>query len=236
MSTRSPHRPSPHEDSPHIICTVDVVALTLIATRLHVALLQRAQPPAQGDWALPGGYVHAQTDADTSAAARRVLADKLGMHGVYLEQLATFSGPRRDPRGWSLSVAHCALLPADALPAQGPAGAIRWVDVQQLPGLPFDHAAIVAAALARVRNKSQYSSLPVHLCGEQFTLPQLQAVYEAVLGDTLNKVSFRRKMDDMGLLEAVPGAMLTGAAHRPAQFWRVRPAYRQHLAVTPRGL
>ena len=227
---------SPLEDIPHIICTVDVVLLTLIDTRLHVALLQRAHAPHAGEWALPGGYIHAQADADAAAAATRVLAGKLGVRGAYLEQLATFSGARRDPRGWSLAVAHCALLPADAVPAQGPAGAIRWVDVARLPQLPFDHADMVAAALARVRSKSQYSSLPVHLCGERFTLPQLQAVYEAVLGEPLNKVSFRRKMDELAMLEPVPGAMQTGAANRPAQLWRVRAHYRQRLALTPRGL
>ena len=226
----------PIEDHPQIWCTVDVVLLTLIDQRLHLALLQRANAPFAGAWALPGGYIHAQTDADAAAAATRVLASKLGVHGVYLEQLATFSGPDRDPRGWSVAVAHCALLPADAVPARGPAGAIQWVDVAQLPELPFDHDAIVQAALARVRSKSLYSSLPVYLCGESFTLPQLQTVYETVLGDTLNKVSFRRKMDEMGMLEAIPGAMLTGQANRPSQLWRVRDDYRQRLALTPRGL
>ncbi len=226
----------PPDDFPHIWCTVDVVLLTLIDRQLHVALLQRANAPFQGEWALPGGYIHAQTDADAHAAAKRVLADKLGVHGAYLEQLATFSGPSRDPRGWSVAIAHCALLPADAVPAHGPAGAIQWVNAAQLPALPFDHHAIVQTALARVHSKSQYSSLPVHLCGEQFTLPQLQAVYETVLGEALNKVSFRRKMDELGMLEAIPGAMLTGAANRPSQLWRVREAYRQQLALTARGL
>jgi 8-oxo-dGTP diphosphatase len=121
----SPLPPASPEDVPHIICTVDVVLLTLIGARLHVALLQRAQAPHAGEWALPGGYIHAQTDEDAAAAAARVLADKLGVHGVYLEQLATFSGARRDPRGWSLAVAHCALLPADAVPAQGRANPLR---------------------------------------------------------------------------------------------------------------
>ena len=74
----------PPDDFPHIWCTVDVVLLTLIDRQLHVALLQRANAPFQGEWALPGGYIHAQTDADAHAAAKRVLADKLGVHGAYL--------------------------------------------------------------------------------------------------------------------------------------------------------
>lgn len=75
--------------------------------------------------------------------------------------------------------------------------------VSRLPKLPFDHKSIIDLAVSRVRSKSQYSSLPVYLCGEHVTLPRLQAVYEAVLGEPINKVSFRRKMDEMGILEAV---------------------------------
>ncbi|WP_460480427.1 NUDIX hydrolase [Comamonas humi] len=216
-----------------VLVSVDVVLLTLVDSELHAVLVRRAHAPFAGVWALPGGYVHAQEDADAQASAARVLRDKAGIDGVYLEQLATFSGPARDPRGWSVAIAYCALVPQPQLPADRADVAV--VPVAALPQLPFDHRAIIEAALARVRSKSQYSSLPVHLCGDTFTLPYLQSVYEAVLGEPLNKVSFRRKMDEMGLLEAVPGAM-QGGAHRPAQLYRVRPAFRQALALSARGL
>lgn len=214
--------------------TVDVVLLTLVEQQLHAVLLRRAAGPFAGVLALPGGYVHPQEDEDTKASAARVLRSKVGIEGAYLEQLATFSGPARDPRGWSVAIAYCALLPQQSLP-KGRED-ISVVPVSSLPQLPFDHRAIVDAALARVRSKSLYSSLPVHLCGETFTLPQLQQVYENILGEPLNKVSFRRKMDEMDWLEAVPGAMQSGAAHRPAQLYRVKPAFRQELALSPRGL
>ena len=76
----------------------------------------------------------------------------------------------------------------------------------------------------------------MHFFAETFTLPQLQQVYEGILGEPLNKVSFRRKMDELGMLEPVPGEMLAGGAHRPAQLHRVRPAFRQQLALSVRGL
>ena len=76
----------------------------------------------------------------------------------------------------------------------------------------------------------------MHLCGPTFTLPQLQQVYESILGEALNKVSFRRKMDEMQLLEPVPGALQGGGAHRPAQLYRVRPAFQRELALSVRGL
>lgn len=223
----------PSTEQHHVICTVDVVLLTLLHGALHVALLPRDKAPFAGVLALPGGYVHAQEDAGTQASAARVLQTKAGLVSPYLEQLATFSGPARDPRGWSISVAYCALVPASVLEQSR---GLQLLPVQDVPALAFDHADILATALERVRSKSLYSSLPVHLCAQPFTLPQLQSVYEAVLGETLNKVSFRRKMEELGMLEALPGQLQTGAAHRPAQLYRVRAAFRQQLSLSARGL
>lgn len=219
--------------TPTLVCTVDVVLLTLLENRLQVALLPRDRAPHGGRLALPGGFVHPQTDRDTRDAAERMLRDKAGLVSPYLEQLASFSGPDRDPRGWSISVAYVALVPASLL-AQGHAH-LRWHPVDALPPLPFDHTEIVAQAVARVRSKSQYSSLPVHLCGERFTLPQLKLVYEAVLGERVNQVSFRRRMDELGMLEPMVGETV-GGAHRPAQVWRVKEAFRGELSLSERVL
>lgn len=222
------------ESIPAVICTVDVVLLTLEQATLKVALVRREREPFAQALALPGGYIHAQDDVDAQASAVRVLREKAGLESPYLEQLATFTGAVRDPRGWSVAVAYCALVPATVL-AQA-AGRVELVAVDALPPLPFDHRQIIDTAVLRVRSKSQYSSLPVHLCAEPFTLPQLQAVYEAVLGEPVNKVSFRRKVDELAMLEPVPGALQTGGAHRPAQLYRVRPAYRRQLSLSARGL
>ena len=223
----------PDDPQPPLIYTVDVVLLTLLDGALHVALLAREHAPWAGQLALPGGYVHPQEDASAQASAVRVLQHKARVVSPYLEQLATFSGPARDPRGWSVAVAYYALVPSCVLQAHA---ALQWLPVHQLPPLAFDHAEMVAAAVARVRGKSQYSSLPVHLCAEPFTLPQLQLVYEAVLGEALNKVSFRRKMEEWGMLEPVPGALQGGGAHRPAQLYRLRPPFRRQLSLGVRGL
>lgn len=220
---------------PDIICTVDVVLLTLRHDTLHVALLRREHAPFAGALALPGGYIHPDADEDTGDAAIRMLRDKTGIASPYLEQLATFSGRARDPRGWSISVCYYALVPLAVIEsAAHPELVLAAVDA--LPGLPFDHRQIVDAAVERVRNKSSYSSLPVHLCGEAFTLPQLQGVYEALLGEAINKVSFRRKIDELAILEAIAGAMETGKANRPAQLYRLKPGFRRKLSLTDRGL
>lgn len=103
-------------------------------------------------WALPGGFIHTGEDADAKASAARVLRTKVGIEGAYLEQLATFSGPARDPRGWSVAIAYCALLPVQNLPPDR--ADISVVPLSALPQLPFDHRAILDAALERVRSKA----------------------------------------------------------------------------------
>jgi 8-oxo-dGTP diphosphatase len=217
-----------------VICTVDIVLLSLHDARLQVALLARDRDPFSGVPALPGGYIHAQQDASAHDAAERVLWEKTGIRSPYLEQLATFSGPGRDPRGWSVSIAHYALVPASLVPAGDTR--LQWLPVKRLPALPFDHKSIVDTAVERLRAKSQYSSLPVYLCGESFTLPQLQAVYEAVLGEPVNKVSFRRKIDELAMLEPIAGEQEQGRANRPAQLYRLRREYRHALSLTGRSL
>lgn len=216
-----------------VICTVDIVLLTLHQESLQVALLRRDHAPFEGDYALPGGYIHAEQDGNAYEAAMRVIRAKTGIVPPYLEQLATFSGPARDPRGWSVSIAHYALVPYEIV--AGLADDVRLAPASATGELPFDHAAIVAAAVERLRNKSQYSSLPCFLAGETFTLPQLQRLYEIVLGEPLNKVSFRRKMSEMDMLEAVDGQFTEASAHRPAQLYRLKDASRP-LHLLQRGL
>ncbi|GHU37922.1 NUDIX hydrolase [Betaproteobacteria bacterium] len=218
-----------------IIATVDVILLTLKEGCLRVALLKRDREPYANVLALPGGYIHPDGDADTEAAAERVLREKTGIVSPYLEQLATFSGRGRDPRGWSLSICYYALVPPELIESVGrPDLSLHPVDT--LRGLPFDHARIIAAAVDRVKNKSSYSSLPVYLCGDAFTLPQLQAVYEILLGEPINKVSFRRKIEEFDILEPIQGVLATGGAHRPAQLYRLKKQYRKCLSVSDRGL
>lgn len=218
-----------------VICTVDLVLLTLQDSVLKVALHKRERAPFEGVAALPGGFIHPAEDANTRSAALRVLREKTAIVPPYLEQLATFSGPARDPRGWSVSIVYYALVPFDVVEGAVTAD-LKLASVDERLDLPFDHRQIVDAAVARLRSKSQYSSLPCHLAGDTFTLPQLQRVYEALMGEPLNKVSFRRKITEMDMLEPVEGMFSSGAAHRPAQLYRLKPALRDRLTLIERGL
>jgi 8-oxo-dGTP diphosphatase len=218
-----------------LICTVDVVLLTLDGGVLKVALLKRDREPFRNVLALPGGFIDANEDADTRDAAMRVLEQKTGIKAPYLEQLATFSGAARDPRGWSISVSYYALVSYEVI-AQAGHPDVKLHGVDRPLKLPFDHRAIVETAVERLRSKSQYSSLPCYLAGDSFTLPQLQRIYEALMGEPLNKVSFRRKITEMGVLEAVEGEFETAGAHRPAQLHRMKPEHRDGVTHLQRGL
>lgn len=204
------------QEHPRPIATVDTVLLTLRDDRLQVALVKREADPYHGVLALPGGFVHVQEDVDLAGTAARVLRQKLGIDPIYLEQLYTFSGPVRDPRGWSISVAYYALVPESRLPEDNPAFQLRPVD--DLPPLPFDHDVIVGTAMERLCGKATYSTLPAFLLEDLFTMSELQEVYELTMGKKLDRLTFRKKIIDQGIVQPVAGKKRIGQ-HRPAQLY-----------------
>lgn len=205
-------------DYPLPVVTVDAALLTLLDGRLHVALHRRDNEPFAGKLALPGGVIHLDKDGSAEDAIRRVLANKTGFAPRYLEQLQVFSGATRDPRWWTVAITFVALVPLEDLEAAGE-DVFQFYDVDALPAdLAFDHAAIIAAAVSRVRNKSSYSTMPCALLPEKFTLTQLQRTYEAVLQTKLAKASFRRRLNALDVL--VPTDEYLEGGQRPAQLFK----------------
>jgi 8-oxo-dGTP diphosphatase len=216
--------------------TVDLVLMSALDGALHALLMRRAQPPATGKWALPGGFVH--LDESLDAAARRILHEKARIASAFLEQLYTFGAVDRDPRTRIITVAYYALLPAarfeKALKASrdlalgkivtswkgetGGRAEAYGADGGRL-GLAFDHADILGLAVKRLRGKLDYSQVGFELLPPQFTLRQLQDVHEAILGVRFNKPAFRRRMLDKGVLEAT-GLREQGVTYRPAELFR----------------
>ncbi|MEL7022110.1 MAG: NUDIX domain-containing protein, partial [Bacteroidota bacterium] len=196
---------------------------------LKVLLIQRGHDPYEGKWALPGGFVDMNEDIKT--AALRELEEETGVKDVYIEQLYTFGAPERDPRGRVVSVAYYALVNLEEHPVQSSSDArnVAWYDVRQLPKLAFDHDDIMAMAIQRLRTKMRYQPLGFELLPEQFTLPQLQQLYETVLGvKEINKRNFRTKILKMGILEEV--GKQTNVAHRPATLYRFdKEKYEQRI-------
>lgn len=205
---------------------VDVALFSVVDERLKVLLVKRAREPEIRRWALPGGMLKPHLDASLTATARRMLADKVAVELPHLEEVATYSGPDRDPRGWSVMVLFYALLPLDKINAvvRNKVEAVEWADASA-PGhrLAFDHAEQLAAAVKKLRAKVADDALPLHLLPEKFTLSQLQSVVSVILGQPVDKSSFRRRLktssDLVELDEFVRGAQ------RPAQLFRASEGF-----------
>jgi 8-oxo-dGTP diphosphatase len=220
---------------PQPIVTVDVVLLTLKDDELLAALTLRDREPCKGELALPGGWVHIEEDEDDLAAAVRILKNKAGLDSPYFEQLKTFANRHRDSRGWSVSIAHYALVPYEAVQSVQH-DHLEWRSVDAIRSLPFDHLEILRTAVSRVRSKTLYSSLPVHLMPKTFSLTELQHVYERLLGGALDKRSFRRRIEELDIIEPAPGKPTARGAHRPAQLYQVKRRFGQGLALADRNL
>ncbi|MBP9198508.1 MAG: NUDIX hydrolase [Gemmatimonadales bacterium] len=202
--------------------TVDVVIFTIREQRLQVLLVRRGIPPYQGAWAIPGGFV--LDDEALEAAAARELMEETGVRDVYLEQLYTFGDPGRDPRGRVVTVAYFALIRSDQQVAAGSdAAEARWWPADAPPPLAFDHDRILAYAIERLSNKLEYTTVGFQLLPERFTLGELQAVYEAVLGRPLDKRNFRRKLELLDILVPLAEHRTAGRA-RPARLYRFAAA------------
>lgn len=223
--------PESHPAPARFPVTVDVVALTVTDDVLNVLLITRLIEPFRGRLALPGGFVLAGEDLAT--AASRELSEETGVEEVpgHLEQLGSYGPKGRDPRGDVLTVAHLLLAPNfPVLSAGSDAEHAAWYPVSQVPGgelrLAFDHEQILADALERAKSKLEYSPLGAAFCGDEFTIAQLRAVYEAVWGTRLDPRNFHRKATGTpGFLEDT-GRMTTGEAGRPAALFRLVQAAR----------
>ncbi|MFE9453155.1 NUDIX domain-containing protein [Streptomyces sp. NPDC006739] len=222
--------------------TVDLAVLTLREGALHVLLVERGQEPYAGHWALPGGFV--LPDESAERAARRELAEETGLSdvsGLRLEQLRTYSEPGRDPRMRVVSVAFTALLPDAPEPrGGGDAAQARWLPYDTARPLAFDHDRILADAHDRIGARLECSCVATAFCPPQFTLGELQRVYEAVWGTGLDRPNFRRKvLATPGFVEPVPGAArLTGGRGKPAALYRAGTATTLHpplLRPSPEG-
>lgn len=222
---------------PPFAVTVDLVVLTVRKDSLCTLAVQRGEPPFQGRWALPGGFV--QADEDLAAAAARELNEETGLRAhdpgphpseAHLEQLATYGEPRRDPRMRVVSVAYLVLAPDLPTPTPGgDAHGVRWAAVEDVLGadggepqhrLAFDHGKILADGVERARSKIEYSSLATAFCPPEFTVGELRRVYEAVWGVTLDPRNFHRKVTGTPGFLVPTGGTTARQGGRPAQLFR----------------
>lgn len=215
---------------PSPLVTVDSVLFTVHQQALCVLLVERANQPQKGRWGLPGGFIDMAHDDSTRATALRKLTEKTGVSPSWLEQLDTFSGPDRDPRGWSLTVTWFALIAwVDCELHIASVSDARWVPVDKLADFPlaFDHQAIIDAALNRLQQKTKYSLLPVYCLPDTFTHGQLQEATEVILGQPIQRKSLIRRFEASDMFEDTGESMATGT--RKARLWRRKPGVDFHL-------
>ena len=194
---------------------VVVVIFTVRQDGLSVLLIERAAEPCPGQWALPGGVL--QPGESLDSAATRKLADETGVSDLFLEQLYTFD--RLGDGRADIVVTYFALVDVARTRLRSeltwrPA----WHPVRQLPSLAFENERIVAYAEERLRSKLAYTNVVYSLLPQRFTLTQMQHVYETILGETLDKRNFRRRVVGLGIVQET-GAMVKEGAHRPAMLY-----------------
>jgi 8-oxo-dGTP diphosphatase len=213
---------APEQNGETLQVTVDVVIFTLFDDDLRILLVRRG-PAGAKQWALPGGVP--RPDEGLESAALRILAAEAGLGDVYLEQLYTFGEPGRHPGGRVITVAYFAVVPADQAASVCCGSDLGWRSVYDLPSLAFDHGRIVDYALTRLRYKLEYTAVGFELLPCEFTLSELQAAYEIVLGEELDKRNFRRKILRADVIE--PSGSYRSGEGRPARLYR----YREHAVA-----
>lgn len=211
-----------------IAVAVDVVLFTLRSGVLQGMLIKRRNPPFQGMWALPGGFVEPQESLEE--AALRELYEEAGIDEPYIEQLYAFGQPDRDPRMRVISIAYLALTAPVQAKAGDDAVEADWYPLDDLPPMAFDHAKIVDCALMWLRHQLQDETVGFHLLPTEFTLTELQTLYEAVYGEKLDKRNFRRRILQASILQ-ITGSLRVGEG-RPARLYR----YRKDVEITSRRL
>ncbi len=207
--------------------------------KMSVFLTQRTQFPFKDKWSLAGGFVEPTKTLEITAL--NVLKNKMHINNLYLEQLYTFDNPSRDPRMRIVSVAYMALVNRQELP-MALQQADNWFTVNRQNGkliltnennpelkldlsdnecLAFDHAEIIQTGLIRLKNKIEYTDLAFHLLPAEFTLTEMQNVYEAILGKKLLAPAFRRVVKSQ---VTATGNMTGGLGHRPSALYRYNGA------------
>jgi ADP-ribose pyrophosphatase YjhB (NUDIX family) len=210
-------------DYPHPAVTVDVAVFTIEDGELAVLLIRRAAEPFAGRWALPGGFVEIRESL--RRAAWRELHEETGIRAGFLEQLAAFGRPDRDPRERVISVAYYALVPRGRLTirAASDAADARLFRLADLPELAFDHAKILRRARERLREKGDDAHIAMQLMPTSFTLSELHRAQELICGRSLDKRNFRKRILATDLVEPTGEKRRVGR-HRPAALYRARHA------------
>ena len=189
----------------HMAVTTDCVIFTFEDRQLKVLLVRRGAEPFKGSWAFPGGFL--QMDETAKDGALRELREETALEPAAIGELGVFSDVDRDPRERVITIAYYALVKPSEVIGGDDADEAAWFPVDHLPELAFDHKKIFETAMERLRRDIHFEPIGFDLLDDEFTIPDLQRLYEAILGVKFDRRNFQRKIMSSGILEeAGPGS------------------------------
>ena len=186
---------------PHPSVTTDCVIFGFDGIKLKVLLIERGLEPYKGKWALPGGFL--RMDEDAEQGALRELKEETGLEAAYIKQFHTFTAPNRDPRERVITIAHYALVRLQDVAGGDDAARAEWFALDNVPALAFDHDQILRIAISELRRQIHFEPVGFELLPKQFTIKELQALYEAILDVKFDRRNFYKKMQHLELLTQV---------------------------------
>ncbi|HZL11458.1 MAG TPA: NUDIX domain-containing protein [Prolixibacteraceae bacterium] len=205
---------------PRHYVAVDCVILGYQNEEVKLLLYPRSFEPYKGNWSLLGGFV--QDDESADEAAARILKQTTGLEQIFLEQVASFSDPKRDPEARVISLAYYALIRIDLHDEERVReNGAYWIPIRKLPNLIFDHQEMFGQALIKLQQKAGYSLCGRELLPEMFTLIQLRKLYEAIFQREFDPGNFRKKILSLGVLEKTNEKDAT-ESRKGAFYYRVR--------------
>ena len=186
---------------PHPSVTTDCVIFGFDGTKLRVLLIERGIEPFKGKWALPGGFLRMDEDAETGAL--RELKEETGLDAAYIKQFHTFTTPNRDPRERVITIAYYALVRLQEVTGGDDAARAEWYALDKVPALAFDHDQILRMASYELKRQIHFEPVGFELLPKQFTIKKLQSLYESILDVTFDRRNFYKKMQHLELLKQV---------------------------------
>ena len=205
---------------PHPAVTTDCVIFGFDGERLQVLLVERGIEPYKGRWAFPGGFL--KMDETAEEGALRELREETGLERAYIQQFHTFSDPHRDPRERVITIAYYALVKIQEVHGGDDAASARWFPLSEIPSLAFDHDYILRMATQRLREEIHFQPVGFELLPEKFTLKELQALYEAILGISFDRRNFAKKMLHLEILTELDETIWP-TPKREAKLYRFNP-------------
>jgi ADP-ribose pyrophosphatase YjhB (NUDIX family) len=208
-----------YREHPKFYVAVDCIIFGFDKGSLNLLLLKRNFEPSKGKWSLMGGFVQKEESVDD--AAKRVLKKLTGLDNVYMEQVGTFGAMNRDPGERVISIAYYALINVDSYDRELVLSHNAfWTDINRLPELIFDHQEMVDMARNLMKRKAGHNPIGFNLLPKLFTLTQLQSLYEAIYGETMDKRNFRKRVTEMEFIELTDEVDKTGSK-RGARLYRM---------------